>query len=286
MPRLIINADDFGLTPGVNRAIEEAARSGVLTSTTLMANSSAFDDAVRLAKSIPDLKVGCHVVLVDGQALSSGLTTLADRNGRFTSSLKTFALAAFRRRLSQEDIQREAEAQIRKIQDAGITVTHIDTHKHTHMFPHVLLPVLRAARNCGVDAVRNPFEPAGTLSSNVLARTPGLWTRAIQVALLRHLVHEFMQIARAEDMRTTKGSVGVAATGALDQALLRALIEGLPEGDWELVCHPGYLDNDLRNAGTRLLESRHIELEALTSTATRQALTARNIRLISYRDLQ
>ena len=146
MRRLIINADDFGLTQGVNRAIREASRSGVVTSATIMANSRAFDEAVASAKALPGLKTGCHVVLIDGEPVSSGLASLTNGGTRFRSSLKQFALAAVRKKISADEIEREAAAQIRKIQAAGIALTHVDTHKHTHMFPHVLRPVLRAAR--------------------------------------------------------------------------------------------------------------------------------------------
>ena len=286
MPRLIVNADDFGLTSGVNRAIIEASRAGVVTSTTLMANSKAFDEAVALAKSHPQLRVGCHVVLIDGKPLVSGLKTLAGEAGRFKSSLKEFALAAIRKKLSQEEIYREAEAQIRKIQSAGIVVSHIDTHKHTHMFPQVLRPVLKAAKACGVHAVRNPFEPAILWPRGGVLRTPALWIRALQVKLLNRYSKYFNEAVNEEKMATTQGSAGVIVTGILNQDLLTRILEGLPEGDWELVCHPGHLDSDLQAAGTRLLESRQTELQALTSAETKQILARKRITLISYEDLR
>ena len=285
MTRLIVNADDFGLTSGVNRAIVEASRAGMVPSATLMANSSAFDEAVALAKSQPQLKVGCHVVLIDGEPLSSGLKTLTDGTTRFKSSLKEFALAAVRKRFSQEEIQREAEAQIRKIQSAGITVTHVDTHKHTHMFPHVLRPVLQAARARGVFAVRNPFEPARLWPRTAVRRTPALWIRGLQVKLLHRYSAEFNLAVNEEQMNTPQGTAGMIATGALDQQLLTGILQGLPEGDWELVCHPGYLDADLQRAGTRLLQSRQTELQVLISAETRKVLDGKGIQLISYADL-
>jgi hopanoid biosynthesis associated protein HpnK len=283
--RLIVNADDFGLTSGVNRAIIEASRAGTVTSTTLMANSSAFDEAVALAKSQPQLRVGCHVVLIDGEPITAGLKTLTNGTTRFKSSLKEFALAAIRKKLSQEEIRCEAEAQIRKIQSAGMVVSHVDTHKHTHIFPHVLRPVLQAARSCGVPAVRNPFEPATARPRGKILRRPALWVRALQVKLLHRYSAEFNAAVNDEHIKTTQGSAGIIATGTLDQDLLTAMIQGLPEGDWELVCHPGYLDADLQSAGTRLLQSRQAELQALTSAETRQVLARRGIQLISYADL-
>ena len=285
MPRLIVNADDFGLTSGVNRAIVEANRNGVVTSATLMANSQAFQDAVDLAKVEPQLKVGCHIVLIDGEPLCGGLNSLTNGAAKFRSSIKDFAIAAVRKRIAPDEIQREAEAQIRKTQSAGIAVTHVDTHKHTHLFPHVLRPVLKAAKACGVGAVRNPFEPPRTWPRHLMA-IPSLWMRIIQVALLQKFAASFRKIVSEEDMLTTDGTIGVSATGNLNQKLLNEITQALPEGTWELVCHPGYLDADLETAGTRLLHSRQVELAALTSEETKQNLTERGIQPISYADLQ
>jgi len=284
--RLIINADDFGLTSGVNRAIAEANSGGVVTSATIMANSPAYSEAVALAKAAPRLKTGCHVVLIDGEPLSGDLPTLARNNGRFRSSLTDFARAAWQRKIAAEEVQREAEAQIRKIQSSGITVTHVDSHKHTHMFPHILHPVLRAARACGIRAVRNPFEPLRSWAPGILTSTPGLWLRSAAVAAFRVFAAEFRQAIHEEGMLAPDGTVGIAATGLLDQKVMLAILKALPRGTWELVCHPGYADSDLKAASTRLVESRQVELKALTSEKTKKALAAHGIELISYADLK
>lgn len=285
VPRLIINADDLGLTSGVNRAIEEAGRSGAITSATLMANSSRFEEAVGIARRLPELKIGCHVVLVDGEPVTQGLTSLTNGATRFRTSLKDFALAAAQKRIAQDEIQREAEAQITKIQSLGLKLTHVDTHKHTHMFPHVLRPLLKAARARDVYRVRNPFEPFRAWPGGAILGKPGLWMRAFEVAILKKFAAEFVRIVREEKMTTTHGSVGVVATGKLSQSVLLRTIEALPEGTWELVCHPGYMDADLAAAGTRLLTSRQVELEALKSEVTRNALANRGVELISYEGL-
>lgn len=285
MQRLIINADDFGLTSGVNRAIEEASRAGAITSATLMANSPRFADAVAAAKKLPGLRIGCHIVLIDGDPLGRNLHSLTNGGSRFKRSLKDFALKAMRKQLAQDEIQREAEAQIRKIQSAGITLTHVDTHKHTHIFPHVLRPILKAAKACGVRAIRNPFEPFRVWASTAVLSKPALWMRAFEVTLLLKFEKAFGWIVHEEGFSTTDGSLGVIATGSLDQKVLLSTIDAIPQGTWELVCHPGYADSDLSSAGTRLVESRHVELEALLSKPTKQTLTDRRIELISYADL-
>jgi hopanoid biosynthesis associated protein HpnK len=286
VPRLIINADDFGLTSGVNRAIAEAGRRSAITSATIMANAPQFQEAVDSAKNLTALKTGCHVVLIDGHAVAGNLGSLTDNAGRFRSSLKDFAAAAVGKRLAAEEVERETEAQIRKIQAQGIAISHVDSHKHTHMFPQVLRPILRAARACGVRAVRNPFEPVRSWPGGVVAATPGLWLRSAGVFTFRMFAGEFRKATVAEGIVTTDGTVGIAATGKLDQGLLLAILKSLPEGTWELVCHPGYADADLKATGTRLVESRQVELDALSSEETRKMLEAHNIELISYADLR
>jgi hopanoid biosynthesis associated protein HpnK len=289
--RLIINADDFGLTAGVNRAIMEAHEGGVVTSATLMANGQAFDEAVALARSRPRLGVGCHIVLVDGAPMldSTQVRSLLDRDGgsrsagnsRFREGISKFAVLALLGRLHADEIEAEATAQIGKLQSSGIAVTHLDSHKHTHMFPQVFRPLLRAARACGVRAVRNPFE---RIRGSQVAARPGLWRRSAEVGLLRSLAKQFREAVRQAGMITPEGTCAIVATGALDERLLRKTVQNLPDGTWELVCHPGYNDSDLRGTRTRLRESRERELRILTSPATRELLAANRVEVVSYRD--
>ncbi|MGA9508997.1 MAG: ChbG/HpnK family deacetylase [Candidatus Sulfotelmatobacter sp.] len=292
MRRLIVNADDFGFTAGINRAIVEAHTRGIVTSTTLMASGPAFDDAVRLAKETPRLDVGCHLVLIDGEPVLDAVRlptiTSTSRNSgtaRFGDGLKSFAARALTRRFDPPEIEAEASAQIRKIQSAGIKVSHVDSHKHTHLFPAVLHPVLRAALACGVRAVRNPFGPRKPLTSTELLARPSLWTRYAEVRILSALAGKFHDAAKRQGMIAPDGTLGIVVTGALDERLFRAIAAIIPEGTWEFVCHPGYNDADLQQANTRLRESRETELRVLTMPEARQLLEAEGIALISYREL-
>ncbi len=285
MRRLIVNADDFGLTSGVNRAISEANHSGIVSSATIMANARAYSEAIRIAGGQPSLHTGCHVVLIDGEPMVAKHHSLVQEGGRFRASLKEFALAAIRGRIDPAEIEREAEAQIEKIQSSGVTVTHVDSHKHTHMFPHVLRPVLRAASNRGVRAVRNPFEPRRAWTQRIIMAAPGLWLRSCAVMAFNMFAAEFYRTVKAMGMVTTDGTVGIAVTGRFDQKTVIAILRSLPEGTWELVCHPGYSDADLQSAGTRLLQSREIELAALTSEETKLELARQKVELISYAEL-
>jgi predicted glycoside hydrolase/deacetylase ChbG (UPF0249 family) len=262
---LIINADDFGLAPGVNRAIVELQQAGALSSTTLMATAPYFSAAVHLAFAEPALGVGCHVVLVDGSPClhASDVPSLLDprrpQSNLLRPSVSSFFFDLVRGRIRPHEIEAEATAQIQRLQSSGVTVSHIDSHKHMHAFPQALAPLLRAAQRCGVRWVRNPFEPSWSLRA-----TPGAGLlRRAQVHALRTQRGAFDKLVTEHGMRTTNGSIGVLATGTLDERALRALLDAMPDGTWELVCHPGYCDPALHQTHTILQESREIERQAL-----------------------
>ncbi|HKW26015.1 MAG TPA: ChbG/HpnK family deacetylase [Terriglobales bacterium] len=290
MRRLIINADDFGLTAGVNRGIVEAHQHGIVTSATLMAGGRAFAEAVQLAQRAPQLNVGCHIVLVDGEPLlpSDQVPTLlagGNQQRHFRPGMGEFAAAALRGRIDAGQVEAEATAQMRKLQAAGLTLSHFDTHKHAHMFPAILRPLLRSARACGVRALRNPFAPVKPLAFAHQLRRPRLWKCYSEVKALRRLLDNFRQAAQEEQMLTTDGTFGIVSTGAIDQRLFEAIVGSIPEGTWEFVCHPGYNDADLDTVRTRLRSSREQELRVLTSEAAREALRRHGVELISWEQL-
>ena len=286
MRRLIVNADDFGYTAGVNRAIVEAHSRGVVTSSTLMANGPAFAEAAQLATTLPKLSIGCHVVLIDGRPVLSGeqLPSLT-KGSLFRNGLMTFAARAIAGRVDADEITAEATAQIRKLQSAGIAVSHIDTHKHTHLFPKILRPLLRAAASCGIRAVRNPFGPRLPLRSSHLLARPGLWARYAEVRIVGGFAGKFRAAVDREGFIAPDGTLGIGVTGSLDETLFHAIARSIPQGTWEFVCHPGYNDADLQQAETRLRQSRETELRVLTLPTAREVLSQQGIDLISYCEL-
>jgi hopanoid biosynthesis associated protein HpnK len=292
--RLIVNADDFGLTAGVNRAIVESHSSGIVSSTTLMASGRSFENAATLARSAPKLSVGCHVVLVDGSpvlppdAVDTLVAIRSSQPEKFYSRLSAFSARAMFGGFDRDQLVAEVTAQIRKLQAAGIQVTHLDTHKHTHIFPEILVALLRAARICGVRAIRNPFVPIKAMNAKIFKGKSGIWKRYGQVRMLHTFSRQFRHRIKRAGILTPEGLVGMIETGSLESAgysaLLRQTIAALPDGTWELVCHPGYNDDDLRTAGTRLLESREEERRLLASPELRQFLEEQKISVISYRE--
>jgi predicted glycoside hydrolase/deacetylase ChbG (UPF0249 family) len=284
---LIINADDFGLTPGINRSIIELHQAGVLTSATLMATGPAFEHAVAVARANPALGIGCHLVFTDGTPASppEKIPTLigSDRKN-FRPSLISFLRALLLGQIREEDIVREAYAQISRLQQAGVSITHVDTHKHTHLLPTIAGPLLKVLERSRIQAIRNPFEPAFTQQ---LAHAN--LKRRLQISLLNRLQSSFdrqPQIGNHQVL-TTQGTVGVSATGNLNATTLTQILDALPpEGAYELVCHPGYNDRDLDRVTTRLRAHREIEMQALLSAIPTRLAQPNAPTLIHYGSLQ
>lgn len=217
-----------------------------------------------MALATPTLGVGCHVVLVDGQpVLPAGeIPSLVDnRTGCFLPTLTAFLARLFTARIRAAEIEAEANAQIAQLKSAGLGLTHIDTHKHTHMFPPVLEAVLRAARRAGIHAVRNPFEPEWAIRVTPRASL----VRKAEVIALRQFGPLFRRTITRAGFISTDGTIAVAGTGTFDAATVRALLGQVPEGTWELVTHPGYSDADLDKVRTRLRQSRDAERLALAA---------------------
>lgn len=268
--RLVVNADDFGFTPDVNRGIVAGHRNGILTATTLMANGEAFDDAVRLARETPSLDVGCHLVLISGRSLMPPHAPLPA-----TAAELMRALAARRIRVYDE-----LAAQVRRIAAAGLRPTHLDTHKHTHLAPPVLDAVARIAEEFEIRWVRRPFDIPLTA---LRGRVP--WLKRAASQSLGMLRGRFHRVLARNGCRTTDHFAGFQITGRFRTPELVQLIRELPDGVTEFMCHPGYCGAGLRGARTRLKESRERELEALTAPETRAALQEAAVELVNYRML-
>jgi predicted glycoside hydrolase/deacetylase ChbG (UPF0249 family) len=263
--QLIVNADDFGFTRDVNEGIVEAHRHGILTATTLMANGDAFEDAVARSREAPSLDIGCHLVLVQGRSV-------VDPNRLLPATLQELARSLMRREFG---VYEEIAAQIRKILAAGVRPSHLDTHKHTHLFPPVLEAVARAAREFEIPGVRRPFVFGIDRAARITKRTVTIGMRLMRPRFARAL----------DGLRTTDHFAGFQITGTLTNASLAETLERLPEGLTEFMCHPGKCGPELRGAATRLKESRERELAALLAPETRRVIEQRGIQLVSYRQL-
>lgn len=259
MKQLIVNADDFGFTRDVNAGIVECHRNGILTATTLMANGDAFEDAVRLAKENPILDIGVHLVLVGGPGQPASVPSLMAQLGK-------------------QDLLAEMRRQVRTILDAGLTPSHLDTHKHTHLAPPIFRAVVQVSQEFDIPWIRKPADFTIPAQSSPLLKK--LVNRGVRLAANR-----FDQTLRRAGRRFTDHFTGFEVTGRLRTPELLNILCHLPEGLTELMCHPGFLGEELAAAPTRLKESRVRELEALTSPEARTALVEAGIQLTAYRDL-
>jgi hopanoid biosynthesis associated protein HpnK len=283
---LILNADDFGLTRGVNEGIIRAHREGVLTSATLMATGPAFEDAVERAKATPTLGVGCHLVLTGGMAIApqEKIPSLADSEGCLPKSLTNFVVRLSSGRIRTREIEIELRAQIEKIRSAGIEPTHCDTHKHTHVHPVVMKVLARVATEMNVRRVRHPAEGLGDSWASSRGLT-GRARRMAAAAAVRSVAFQFRSISGRSGLCSPRRFLGLAATGELGPARLSELIERVQEGSTEIMLHPGICDGDLRNTGSRLQVQRQNEMDGLLAPEVRRVIDERGVRLITYREL-
>jgi hopanoid biosynthesis associated protein HpnK len=265
----IINADDFGLHPAVNEAVESAHRCGALTATSLMVGAPAVQDAAQRARALPGLRVGLHLTLCDGQSVLSRrqIPDLVDADGRFHDNMVSAGWRFFASPRVRGQLAAEIRAQFTAFAQLGLPLDHLDAHKHFHLHPTVLSLALRIGRDFGLRAVRVPAEPGSVMTKLLM---PGF-------ALMRYRL-------RQAGLDCNDQIFGVAHSGAMDEARLLQIVASLPAGVTEIYLHPG------TRSGTAIASSmtgyRHRdELQALLSPAVRAALSDPSIQRGGYTDI-
>ncbi|HMD31452.1 MAG TPA: ChbG/HpnK family deacetylase [Candidatus Acidoferrales bacterium] len=290
MKRLIVNADDFGMAPGINRAILESHRSGIITSTSLLANGESFDEAVAGARLTPALGIGVHLNLTQGRPLSdpSALGALVNPSGEFLGNAERLYFHMVTGHIAMDAAERELRAQIERVQDAGIQPTHLDGHQHVHMWPPLFSLTARLAAEYGLAGVRISRERRvgfpGLCRRNAAFRgkifiQAGVGLGLALLALTSRAALEAAGVAAPDYF------YGVSATGYLDRAALEDVLRDVPDGVSELMCHPGYVDATLERVETRLVHQRVAEFEAVSSPGARILAQALGIELVTYRAL-
>ncbi len=282
---LIVTADDLGLTPRVNDAIEKAHRDGIVTTASLMANGGAFDSAAAMLKRNAKLAAGLHLNLTEGipVSLPDRIPSLAGSRGFIFRHPLDLAAAWFRGRVHSGEVEREMRAQIEKVLNAGVSLSHIDGHKHVHVIPAVLRLVSRIAPDYGIRAVRSTVEKSPGLKP-LLSRNPAARIQILKQFVFGKVVSAAFRWTKPA-LRTPAEFYGVTQTGFLDFEAFSDIIRTLGSGFHEVMCHPGYVDEDLLKTPTRLRAQRERELELLTSPRLRDLIESEGVTLISYRDL-
>ena len=225
---VIISADDFGLSESVNEAIERAARDGILTTASLMVGAAAAADAIERARRVPQLRVGLHLVVIEGAATlpHHEIAPLTDpATNWFPSDQLRLGLRYFFSPAARRALGREIRAQFEAFAATGLTLDHANAHKHMHLHPTIGAKLIAIGREFGLRAVRVPAEPrqAGLPASNALR----YWSRLLRA-----------QVRRA-GMVTTEHCFGLAWSGHMTAPRVRSILDNLPRGSSEIYFHPG-----------------------------------------------
>ena len=278
MRSLIINADDLGFAPGVNRGILEAHEAGTLSSASMMVSTPAFGEAAELVRTrAPTLGVGLHLNLIAGRPLTAAFTLADPRTGRFYP-LPELAARALSGRVHPADVRRECDAQLAALSAAGIKPTHVDSHRHAHALPGVLPAVVTSARDAGVRVVRRPLDRPPLTDPLVAAKMLVLHA-AWRAAYMKVDQAGRTLLARAPHFR------GIALQGAPDvERRLLDLLDQLPSGTTEIMLHPGY-DDAVLAAQDPYRSEREREVAALCSSVVRERLGRGDIRLVTFGEL-
>jgi hopanoid biosynthesis associated protein HpnK len=281
--RLIVTGDDFGLAVPVNEAIEQAHREGILTAASLMVSGAAAADAVERARRLPTLRVGLHVVLVEGRPVlpPERIPALVDAAGELRTDLVRAGFAFFFLPGARRQLEAEIRAQFEAFRATGLALDHVNAHNHMHLHPTVLRLLIAVGRDHGLGAVRVPYEPF--LASWRAARTAPL-RRMLNWALLGPWVVLLRRRLARAGLKSNEYTFGLHDTGKMDTVLLARFVDRLPDGVTEIYLHPATArcpEIDRHMAGYR----HEAELEALTSRAVRESLRAGGVRPVAFGDL-
>lgn len=285
MKKLIINADDFGLSSSVNRGIIAVHQKEVVTSTTLMANMPGFLDAVQRAKENPSLGVGVHLNIYRGRPLcrKNQVSSLVDLEGNFFASPE-LVKRIYRKRIKAQELALELKNQIAKVQEAGIKITHLDSEKHFHIFPHILPVVLRVAKHFQIKKMRLPDQHFQFSDLRFLGSA-----QFYKMLYLNLRSRRALPLIQRSGILYPDRFLGIFVTQQISLRAFAAFFKNLRPGVTEMMVHPGYVDRRLRALSQRLgysmLESRREELNVLLRPAFRELIERNKIKLVNYREI-
>ena len=280
MKNLIVNADDFGRHELINRAVEQAFNSGCLKSATLMAGGAAFEDAVKLAKKIPDLGVGIHFTLANGNPIlpPEEIPSLVTAQGFFHADYVTFLKKYFGGKISLAEVRAELAAQLQKILRAGLQLTHFDSHQHLHHIPGIIEIALDLAAAEKIPAMRVADTKIFDGELDSFGKFIG---RLGLSSLAKFAAHK----ARKKNFSTPEHFTGIVAGESVNEKFLLKLIENLREGTTEIMLHPG-TDNKILQDFCRWEHNFEEELAAVTSPKILSLLAEKNIAAVNFSELR
>jgi hopanoid biosynthesis associated protein HpnK len=281
MKQLIITADDFGLSTGINRAVELAWKDGLLTGASIMPGGGAFDEAVHIARRNPGLQVGLHLTLVHGTSVlpQQEIPGLVDTFGNFSDNPAAAGMRYYFDKRLRVQLEREIEAQIVRVREAGIVPTHIDGHLNIHLHPVVLAILIELMPRYGISTFRLAQE---RLLHNLRFERSRIIGKAVERLIFGGLADharpqlDSLRIGYAEEVK------GVLNSGRMTEEYILNIVDGLQEGLTELYFHPGILPDT--EISRRMPDYRHQEeLAAITSPTVRERLKKLQIQVRNYR---
>ena len=268
--KLIVTADDFGLTQGINEGIIDAHRRGIVTRTSIIANGEAFEHAVLLSKKHKDLKVGVHLTLVAESPINQPdkIKSLIGSNNKFLINYKAFLGRYILRKISLNEVYIEWESQIQKVLNSGIGINHIDSHQHLHMLPGLFNNAVDLAYKYKINKIRM------------------LHQDIIRIRSFKELVLTFLSGMNKKRMEYSGLSypdklLGLKHSGNIDENNILKLLCNIENGTTEMMCHPGYADSAYYQKYNNWNYKPEEELKALVSDRVKERLKSSNIKLIS-----
>lgn len=279
--QLIITSDDFGLSSGVNRAVEQAWRNGILTCASIMPAGAGFGEAVKIAKRNPGLQVGLHLTLLQGRAVlpHAQIPGLVNEAGEFSDNPVATGMRYFFDKGLYKQLKREIEAQIELVIDSGIPLSHIDGHLNIHLHPTVFAFLTELMPHYGISSFRLSCE---RLSHNLRFDRQRRAGKTVERIIFGALANHARPHLKKLGIRYADEVKGVLNSGRMTEEYILQVLDGLQEGLTEIYFHPGILPD--KEITRRMPDYRHAdELAAITSPLVRRKLAELNIGLENYR---
>ncbi len=281
MKQLIITSDDFGLSRGVNRAVEQGWDNGLLTGASIMPGAAAFGEAVKIARRNPGLQIGLHLTLVQGRAVlpPNAIPSIVDASGNFTDNAVMAGIRYFFDRGLYCQLKREIEAQIQKVLDAGIPLTHIDGHLNIHLHPTVFRILAELMPRYGITTFRLARE---RLSHNLRFDRERKLGKALEKLIFSFLTDHALPELDRLGVQYASEVKGVLNSGRMTEEYVLNIIDGLQDGLTEIYFHPGILPDV--EISRRMPDYRHQEeLAAIMSPLVKHRLQELHIQVQNYR---
>lgn len=277
MKKLIVTGDDFGISTEVNDAIEEGHRQGILTTASLMIGAEAAVDAIKRARRLPSLRVGLHLVVIDGPTILSG-ADFTHTKGDTGPHLIRAGIRFFFSRKARRQLEAEIRAQFQAFQDTRLLLDHVNSHHHMHLHPTVLKILLKVGKEYGLRAVRLPYEPP--IPSWQASRTT-FFRRLLTWCFLYPWIAFFKSQLKSRNACSNDFVFGMNDSGGMNPNLFLQFLKYLPDGVTEVYFHPIICKID----STKKDSNSEKEFQTLINPLVRQTILASGIQLVGFSDL-